>query len=396
MIEKLKQEAIKEIDSIQDTLVDLSKFIYDNPETGCNEYKAVDKIITVLKSKGLKVKKGICDLDTAFKSEYETCSFGPVIGIMAEYDSLKMGHACGHNIIAASSIGAYLVIAKLMNRENLPGKIVLFGTPAEETYGGKVYLENNGAFNELDVALMAHPSDKNFVKSKSFFRKSIKFTFEGLSAHAAKAPYEGINALDAVVNLFNNVNALRQQLPGTVKIHGIITDGGSEPNIIPAYTAAKIQIRALEQPTLDEITDKVKKCAEGASLAAGTKCDYEEYELTFKGILTNNRLANLFADNLKKLGKEISEEEKMVGSTDMGNVSWSLPAIHPYVAISNEGVKLHTEEFLQAAEPYKSKSGLLTSSKAMAMTCIDLLINNEVLPDIHQEFKMKTQSFIDN
>jgi amidohydrolase len=351
---------------------------------GHKEFKAVKVLTEELSKHGFAVEKGIADLKTAFKAEYKGIEEGPIVGILAEYDALPMGHACGHNIIGAAAIGAGIALSRVMNQ--LPGKLIIYGTPAEETDGAKVTMCEKGVFDEIDMAMMIHPGDRNVVKNKSLAMDAIEFVYHGRAAHAAAAPHEGINALDGVIMLFNSINALRQQLKDDVRIHGIITEGGVAPNIIPEKAVARFYIRAAERSYLDEVVQKVNKCAEGAAISTGCRLEHSNFELSFDNLVTNTVLAEVFENNLRELGEPLDEAREMMGSTDMGNVSHVVPAIHPYIAIGDKGLPGHTKEFLEAAGSSRGHKGLIIGAKVLAMTAVDLLAGPEIIKKAKEEF----------
>ncbi len=384
MVKDLKKKVLEEIENIKDRLIQISDYIYNNPEMGHKEFKAVKVLTEELSKHGFAVEKGIADLKTAFKAEYKGIEEGPIVGILAEYDALPMGHACGHNIIGAAAIGAGIALSRVMNQ--LPGKLIIYGTPAEETDGAKVTMCEKGVFDEIDMAMMIHPGDRNVVKNKSLAMDAIEFVYHGRAAHAAAAPHEGINALDGVIMLFNSINALRQQLKDDVRIHGIITEGGVAPNIIPEKAVARFYIRAAERSYLDEVVQKVNKCAEGAAISTGCRLEHSNFELSFDNLVTNTVLAEVFENNLRELGEPLDEAREMMGSTDMGNVSHVVPAIHPYIAIGDKGLPGHTKEFLEAAGSSRGHKGLIIGAKVLAMTAVDLLAGPEIIKKAKEEF----------
>lgn len=386
-----KNSIIKEVTALKKDLVGLADEIHRNPETGHKEFKAVELLTGELAKHGFELEKGICGLPTAFKAVYRGKGEGPSVAFLAEYDALPgIGHACGHNLIGTMSIGAAIALSKVM--DEIPGRIVVFGTPAEETDGAKVTMAAKGVFDEVDVAMMVHPADRNYVKSSSLAMDAIEFTYTGKAAHAAASPHEGINALDAVILLFNGINALRQQLKDDVRIHGIITEGGVAPNIIPERAAARFYVRAAERNYLDRVVEKVMACAQGAALATGAKLSTRNFELSFDNMITNVKLADTFEKNLRELGvDDIKSSKEGMGSTDMGNVSHRVPAIHPYIAIAPEGTAGHSQLFLEAAASPTAHDALELGAKALALTGYDILTDTELLKEIKREFKERVK-----
>ncbi|HHU69227.1 MAG TPA: M20 family metallopeptidase, partial [Thermoanaerobacterales bacterium] len=337
-------------------------------------------------------ERGICGLPTAFKAVYRGKGEGPTVAFLAEYDALVgMGHACGHNLIGPISIGAAIALREVM--DDIAGSIVVFGTPAEETDGAKVMMSEKGVFDSVDAAMMVHPSDKNSVLSSSLAMDAIEFVYTGKAAHAAAVPHEGINALDAVIILFNSINALRQQLKDDVRIHGIISEGGVAPNIIPERAVARFYIRAAERLYVDEVVEKVLSCAKGAALATGAKLSTRNFEVSFDNLITNETLAKAFEKNMKFVGvKDILSTGEGPGSTDMGNVSHRAPAIHPYIAIAPEGTPGHSKLFLEAAASPTAHDALILAAKSLALTGYDVLTDSKLLEQIKQEFREKVKN----
>jgi amidohydrolase len=307
--------------------------------------------------------------------------------LLAEYDALpKIGHGCGHNIIAASAVGAAVASKSIVDR--LGGSIVVLGTPGEEVFGGKIDMVKAGAFKEIDVAMMVHPNILNMVIVQALACSSLDVEFFGQPAHAAAQPHRGINALDAMILAFTSINALRQHIKEEARIHGIITDGGEAPNIVPVHSAAAFMIRAADYDYLAELKDKVLNCFEGASVASGARLEYEWRDRAYAPMKNNATLAGLFKQNLESLERRVEAYDPRFGfgSTDMGNVSQVIPSIHPTVAIAPSDVSIHTQEFALAAVSEAGHEGLMDAAKAMSMTVVDIL-QPEMLDGIRQEFR---------
>jgi len=382
-MEGLKEEVIKQIEGLRDEIIELSDRIHKNPELGFEEYKACAWLTDMLSQHGFEVERGVADLKTAFRAtftgsrehSFDSAQDRPRVALLAEYDALpEIGHACGHNIIAASSVGAAIALSKL----NLPGTVVVLGTPAEEGGGGKIIMIEQGVFKGIDAAMMIHPSDQNLISEGSLAVKQIRMKFKGKSAHAAAKPEKGINALDAVIQTFNNINALRQHLTEDVRIHGIITHGGVKPNIVPDYAEAYFYVRALDENYLLEVLEKVKNCAKGAALAQGAKVEFEVGR-GYRSRRLNHALVEAFTANLLALGVKPDDppEHGGMGSSDIGDVSHVVPTIHPYISITEGEVPGHSREFAEAACSEKGHQGLLIGAKALAMTAIDLFVSEE-------------------
>ncbi len=385
-MDELKEKIKEDIYSIKEELFSISKYIHDNPETGRKEYKASARLEDVLERHGFKIEKGYMGMDTAFKADYENGD-GASIALMAEYDALVgMGHACGHNLICTSAVGAAIALQPIIDK--MGGRVTVFGTPAEETNGAKVTMSAAGAFDSYDIAIMAHPSDKYSVYSSSLAMDALQFEYIGKAAHAASAPQEGINALDAVLQLFSSINALRQGMDASSRVHGIITDGGQAPNIIPDHAVACFYVRAATTQVLNVLTGRVKNCAKGAELATGTLLKVSNFEYSFDNLVTNRHIAEICRGNLKLLGiNEMAGDDSDTGSTDMGNVSHRVPSMHMYFKIVKEGTPGHSIEMREAAGSQEGMNAMLTAACALAMTASDVITDNNLRLRIRDEFE---------
>jgi amidohydrolase len=384
-IGKLKLKVKDSVESQRQQLTKLSLNIHDNPELGFKEEKASAWLTSYLEDSGFHVERGIAGLATAFRATYGQGS--PRFALLAEYDALpKIGHGCGHNIIAASAVGAAVASKSIIDR--LGGSVVVLGTPGEEVLGGKIDMVKAGTFKEIDVAMLVHPDVRNMPTEEVLACSSLEVEFFGRSAHAAGQPHKGINALEAMILAFTSINSLRQHIRGDARIHGIITDGGEAPNIVPAHSAAVFLVRALDYDYLAELKDKVLNCFTGASVASGARLEYRWRDRTYAPMKNNMTLAGLFKQNLESLGRKIEAFDPHfgLGSTDMGNVSQVVPSIHPTIAIAPREVLIHTPEFAAAAASQAGHEGLMDAAKAMAMTVVDILGQPRMLDKIKQEF----------
>ena len=384
-IQKLKLKVKDNVESQRQRLIQLSLSIHDNPESGFKEEKASAWLTSYLEDSGFHVERGIAGLATAFRATYVQGS--PRIALLAEYDALpKIGHGCGHNIIAASAVGAGVASKCIIDQ--LGGSVVVLGTPAEEVFGGKIDMVKEGIFKEIDVAMLVHPNTRNMPTEEALACSSLEVEFFGRAAHAAGQPHRGINALDAMILAFTSINSLRQHIRGDARIHGIITDGGEAPNIVPAHSAAVFLVSAMDDDYLAELKNKVLNCFTGASIATGARLEYRWKDKTYAPIKNNMTLAELFKQNLESLGRQVEAFDPRfgMGSTDMGNVSQVVPSIHPTIAIAPPGVLIHTPEFAAAAASKAGHKGLMDAAKAMAMTVVDILGQPGILDKIKQEF----------
>lgn len=389
--EILKQRVQEYIDELAERLISVSQTLHANPEVAFEEYKSMALLADMAEQHDFQVERGVAGLETAFVATSVGEEAGPTVAFVAEYDALPgIGHACGHNIIGTAALGAGLALQAL--RKEMPGTIKIIGTPAEERGGGKVIMVERGIFDDVDAAMMVHPGSKAMTTRGTLASNKLSFEFFGKSAHAAASPDLGINALDACIHTFVNINALRQHVTPDVRIHGIITHGGEAPNVVPAYAAAEFSVRAASSEASFAVAEKVARCAEAGALAAGAEVKVH-HTTHYANRIANPTMARLFEENITPLGETIQEPAigERMGSSDMGNVSQVLPAIHPYVTIVDPGTAGHTPEFAAAAASERGNQALIRSAKAMAMTALDLLTQ----PDLMAQAKTEFESMID-
>jgi amidohydrolase len=376
------------VDRLGDDLEKLSLTIHDHPELAYEEVKAAGWLTEFLGGQGLKVERGVGGVATAFRATLETGT-GPTIAIMCEYDALpSIGHACGHNAIATAGAGAGAALAAV--RDRLPkGRVQVIGTPAEEGGGGKVKLIKAGVFRDVDAAMMCHGWDRWILHQDLLGIVRVAFEFTGRAAHAAADPWEGVNALDAVIQTFNNVAMLRQQVKPSARIHGIVTNGGAAPNIIPESAACLFYVRAADLTYMWELHGRVVACAEGAAKATGATLKVLEYgDSTYEPMKRNETLLEAFRVNLRAIGEaETPEVKDRLGSSDVGNVSQVIPCIQPLMKIAPDGTPIHSRAFEAAAATPLARAGTLAAAKAMARTTYDLLADPSLLMKAKQEHK---------
>lgn len=385
-IDLLRQQIITKIDEQADELTKIALNLHANPEIGGQEQLALQLLTEYAIGQGADVDTGIADVPTAFQASWSNGN-GAKVAFLAEYDALPaIGHACGHNLIAMASTAAAVGLASVLGDAN--GLVTLFGTPSEETNGAKVPMAAAGVFDAYDAALIVHPGARNTVDAHSLAIDAIEFTFLGKPAHAAGSPHLGINALDAVISLFNNLNALRQHLTSDVRMHGIISEGGVAPNIVPERAVAQFYFRAAERFYLDEVVQKAKRVAEAAALATGCQLEMRNFELSFDNLRSNQALAATYKMHLMALGvSDIEPPSDGKGSTDMGNVSQVIPAIHPSMQIGPKHLVGHTHEFCQAAASPKAIAAMFVAAKAMALSGLDILVDADLRQRMQAEFK---------
>lgn len=368
-----KQQARDEFSKHESGLLAISRWMYDNPEMGYEEYKTSRKYVDTLSANGFEVVYPAYGLETAFAARIGTT--GPEVVICAEMDALpEVGHACGHNIIGMASIGASLALAPLV--ESLGLRLTVLGTPAEEAFGGKVDLINAGAFKDAAAAMMIHPATKDLVDPEFLAVGHLDVDFFGKEAHASGAPDLGINALDAAVQAYVNVSTLRQQLKDSDRVHGVITHGGGAPNVIPGHTSMSWYVRAASDERLDDIQPRVLQCFEAAALATGCTLTVTDMGHRYRDLQTDPVMAKLYAANSERLGRKMNFladiPPETSGSTDMGNVSYECPSIHPMLDLNCYPIVNHQKEFAALTITDVGDQAIRDGALAMAWTIIDL------------------------
>ena len=369
----LKARMLAVVDDLAPLLLDTSHQIHANPELSFEERFAAGLLADVLEQQGVDVTRGAFDLETAFDATVG--SEGPTIAVCLEYDALPVvGHACGHNVIAAAGLGAGLAAAALA--EEADGRVRILGTPAEEGGGGKVLMAERGALEGVDVAMMVHPADADLLAMDAIAATHLEVVYEGLAAHAAAFPHLGRNALDAAVLGYVNVAALRQHIEGTDRIHGVFLEGGDKANIVPERTRMQWMVRSARFASLEPLQKRVEACFDAGAAATGCSCSYRVTNPPYADMIDNPVLVGLYAANSEALGRRLADpragDARVVGSTDMGNVSYLVPAIHPMVKVAPQGVSIHTHEFTSHARSEAGDAAVLHGARAMAATIADL------------------------
>jgi amidohydrolase len=387
-LEALKKDVASAVDAMADELLSLSHTIHQEPELALQEYKAAERLTAAVETHDLPVQRGAFGLETAYVSEFGNSS-GPAIAILSEYDALPgVGHACGHNIIATSGLGATLALAKLGAR--LPGRVRYLGTPAEERFGGKEIMARAGAFERLDAAMMMHPSNLDLATMPCIAISEVEAIYYGRAAHAAAMPYRGLNALDAVVTAYQTIAQLRQHIRQSERIHGIITDGGLAANIVPEKAACRFYVRAGDIHELMKLKARVQACFEAGALATGCRLEVQWGNTDYLDLKTNWPMAGAFERNATTLGREFFPVKEIppgfAGSTDMGNVSHRVPSIHPMFAVAPAGVIIHNAEFATWAASEKGDMAVIDGAKALAQTALDLMCDTELAERVKSDF----------
>jgi amidohydrolase len=373
----MKSRAEQGFTAVEPDLKALSKWMHDNPEIAFQEYETSRRLAAFLQGHGFAVECPAYGMDTSFVARVGKA--GPEVIICAEYDALPgLGHACGHNLIAAAALGAGVALAPLA--DELGCRVTVLGTPAEEKIGGKVDLIEAGAFKGAAAAMMVHPDSENTLDPTNLAIVHISVEYHGESSHAAASPWKGRNALDAFVQAYVNISTLRQQLMPTDKVHGIITHGGDAPNIIPSFTRSEWYVRALTRARLDVVLKKVKACFEAAAAATGCTFTIEPTGHEYADLISDPVMADLFDANAKVLGRTMvrgaQRDQAAAGSTDMGNVSHEVPSIQPMLDIGSAPFVNHQPEFAEHTLTPLGEQAIRDGALAMAWTIIDVASGN--------------------
>ncbi|XP_055341476.1 peptidase M20 domain-containing protein 2-like [Paramacrobiotus metropolitanus] len=381
----------------------ISQEIWSHPETGYQEHHAVQQLTDYMEKIGYQVTRKFCDIETSFLGEYQTPGFDaakhPTVAVLCEYDALPdIGHGCGHNLIAIVGLGAFLAAAEVLKAAGsaAQGRIVCMGAPAEELGGGKVLLLESGAFKGVDYALMSHPAPVDVLEPSILSIDHCQAEFYGKAAHASCGPWEGVNALDAVIAAYNNVSMLRQQLKPGHQIHMIIKNGGAKPNIIPEYTKAEIYIRAPTSADVDELRTRVAACMHAGAEATGCRVECGLNDLSYSGLMSNQKLLSIYKHFGEKNGMRFMIlPPGAYGSTDMGNVSTTIPSIHPGFCIGDPHcTMIHTREFRDSVGKPVANHFAMKSAAALALTALELFSNPDFRKDVQTEFDQRRPVFM--
>ncbi|MCH8802103.1 MAG: M20 family metallopeptidase [Chloroflexi bacterium] len=398
----LSETAAQAIEGARPELVELALDIHAHPELNYQEQHAASLLSEILEKHGFQVERGVGGVETAFTATLPGgAGDGPTVAVLAEYDALPdIGHGCGHNLIAMAAIAAGLGLKA--NLDKLPGRVMVIGTPAEEGGGGKIRMLDAGVFQGVDAVLSSHPSSNRTViptdipmgESWSLAMVGYRYIFHGKAAHAAAAPHEGINALNGVIHLFTGIDSLRQHLREDVRIHGIITDGGRAPNVVPEYAAANFMLRCRDRDYLsDVVVGRVLQAAEGAAAMTGCRLEVEEYYPFYENVRPNAVIAGLLLNNAAVCGLELDEplpgRQGSAASTDFGNVSQAVPAYELRYAVSEQPVASHSREMAETAVSEYALNAAINVAKAMTLTACDLLLDPNLLPAARAEFEKR-------
>jgi amidohydrolase len=388
---ELKERLRAEVLARGDLLVEASHQIHEHPELNYEEHFAHDLLTDAIVADGLTVERSAFDLETAFVARAGTT--GPTVAVLCEYDALPgIGHACGHNIIATAGLGAGLAAAALADAAG--GRVVILGTPAEEGGGGKILLAQRGALDGVDAAMMVHPAGYELSRMDTIAVQELSATYTGLAAHAAAYPERGRNALDAAVLGYLNVAALRQHILPTERVHGVFADGGDKPNIVPARARTEWMVRSPSIESLGPLKERVAACLEASAAATGCTVELAWKSVVYADMLDNDAMLERYVANASALGRTVAvpdPDRAVVGSTDMGNVSYVVPSIHPMIEAAPGGVPIHTPDFAEHARSDAGDRAVLDGAVAMAWTIADLWVGDGVLDAVRAEFAATTE-----
>ena len=375
------------VEELTPQLLASSHDIHAHPELAFREHRAAARLADELEAGGFTVERGAGGLPTAFRAELHGGEPGPTVAILAEYDALPgVGHGCGHNVIATSALGAGLALARA--GVGFPGTVLVVGTPAEEGGGGKILLAEAGVFDDVDVAYMLHPSQTNMVKRGSLANSRVEIVFHGRAAHAAGAPDLGINALEAIIQTFVGINGRRLHMREDARVHGIITDGGKAVNIIPDRAAARFSVRARDRAYQRRLIEMVRQAAEAGALATGATLEFTETR-GYSNMVPNIVITDILAKHLQATGRVVDEPRpnQRMGSTDMGDISQIMPAVHAYLSIAPRSVPNHTVGFTEAAASPAADKAVVDGALAMAQTAADLFADPTLVDLAKAEFQ---------
>lgn len=382
-LENLKQR----IDAVSHALRTLSDTIWNHPELAYKEYTAAEEAKKFLEAQGFETVNPYCGLDTAFKAEYG--SSGPSFAIFAEFDALPdVGHGCGHNLICAAALGAFCAVARELEARKLPGRVVLIGSPAEESGGGKIKMIKAGCLEGINAAMMVHPSFRATPDTGSSAITRFDVVFHGKASHAAGAPELGLNALAAVNLLFAAVNAFREQVPEDSRMHGIITDGGEAPNITPSRAACRFFLRSTSEEWIKKIEKRFLDIVHGAELMTGTTAEVTPFNVPYMSRKPNAALNRVYIESMTELGVQcIIPTRGGRGSSDFGNVSHAVPGIHPYFPVTDHEIACHSIQFRDASKTDFAFSNAMKASASMAAAAVKYLTEPDFKKEVDDGFK---------
>ncbi len=391
---EVKENIFSYIESLRSQLCAMGDNLFDNPETGLQEFQSMKLLTEYLEKNDFSVEPGIGGLETAFRATWKQSEEGPSIGLLCEYDALEgLGHACAHHMQGPAIIGAALALQKCCRE--MPHRIVIYGTPAEETVGGKITMLDNGCFRDIDVALMMHGAPTTTTDIKSLAMSNFNVTFRGTSAHAALAPEKGRSALDGILLLFQGIEFLREHVLEDTRMHYTITDAGGPGNVVPKKATAWFSLRSYDRQYLDTVIRRFRKIVQGAALMTETEAEITETKSLDNKIPTL-LLNKILMDNARLVNapRRTPPREK-TGSTDFGNVMYRLPGSCIRVAFVPEGTSSHSEEYIKAGKSREAHDAIILGAKILAASAFDILNSPKVLKEIHKEFERNKAAFLE-
>ena len=392
----LRASVLDAIEAARPTILEVADSIHAHPEIGLEEHHAVELLTSTIASFGFEVERGTGGMETAFKARRKGRGDGPSIAFLAEYDALPgLGHGCGHNLIASSNLAAAIGLGAAV--DELGGEVLLVGTPAEENYGGKATMIDNGAFEDIDVAMSSHHSGHVvtlpmlYPDGTCLAVSSRRFMFHGRTAHAAMEPEQGINALNAVIQLFNGIDAMRQHVTPDVRMHGIITHGGDAPNVVPELAAAEFLFRASTRERVDALVERAERVAQGAAMMTGARLEIETPAPDYDDMLPNYTLSRTVRKQLPEVGLKETMRPPAMGpgaySTDLGNVSRALPTTSLTFAISEVPIEGHSKAVVEGSISEMGRENALRTGKALALAGLELLVDPGTYEAVRKEFE---------
>jgi amidohydrolase len=392
-MDKCAKAIVSRIDELADELLAVSHTIHGNPELAFKEYDACALLASTARRLDLTVETGVYGLETSFESRFSGGKAGPAggptVAVLAEYDALPgIGHACGHNLIATSALGAALGLHAVADQ--LPGTVRLIGTPAEERGGGKELMARAGAFDGVDAAMMIHPAGVNLTTMPCICVAEVEVIYHGRSAHASAMPHRGVNALDGLLLAYQAISNLRQHIRDQERIHGIITEGGQAPNIVPDRAVGDFYVRAASEKSLAKLKPRVQACFEAGAKGSGCEVEVIWANVDYLDLNTNWPLADCFQRHGETLGRDFLKPEALggAGSTDMGNVSYRVPSIHPMLACAPPNVVIHNPEFAKWARSEQGDAAALDGAKALALTAAEFLRSETLQAQTSKAFEI--------
>lgn len=383
----MKEKIREYIDQIGPQLEELSDSIFDLAEISCQEFQSCKLLEDALTEHGFQVEHGVGGMETSFRAVYKQGTGGPSFGLLAEYDALSMGHGCGHHMQGPAILGAAFCIQKLAG--DRPYKIVVYGTPAEESLGGKIIMQENGCFRDIDIALMMHAAPETCVDIKTMALENFRVTFHGREAHAAMHPEKGRSALDAILLSFHGIELLREHVLEDTRMHYTVLDAGGPTNVVPGKATAEYTLRSYNTGYLAQVVERFKKIIEGAALMTETTFTMER-DPAYSAKIPCLKLNELIMENARAFdAPQIAPPREKTGSTDFGNVMYEIPGSCIRMAFVPVGTPAHSQEYLNAGKSEEAHQAVRLSAEILAGTCLDILERPELMDEIRADFTQR-------